>query len=77
MERRTTQVGGAGATSVSTERERVIALAEIAQLQVGTALMFYRHCKPALVVLVPWWLRKDASRFRLSEKNSLALEALR
>lgn len=77
VERRTTQVGGAGATSVSTERERVIALAEIAQLQVGTALMFYRHCKPALVVLVPWWLRKDSRRFRLSEQSSLALEALR
>lgn len=77
VERRTTQFGGAGSTSVSTERERVIALAEIAQLQVGTALMFYRHCKPALVVLIPWWLRKDASRFRLSEKNSLALEAMR
>jgi type IV secretory pathway TraG/TraD family ATPase VirD4 len=77
VERRTTQFGGAGATSVSTERERVIALAEIAQLQVGTALMFYRHCKPAVVVLIPWWLRKDARRFHLSEKNSLALESMR
>jgi len=77
VERRTTQYGsGGGGTSISTERERVISTAELAQLPSGTALLLYRNCRPAVVTLTPWWRRKDAKRFTASESAAHALESL-
>lgn len=48
----------------STEKERVMPVKAIRQLDVGQALLLYRSLPPAVVDLTPWWKRKDASSFQ-------------
>jgi type IV secretion system protein VirD4 len=51
---------------VGTERERVLPVEAIRQLEVGKALLLYRSLPPAVVDLPAWWDRPDADAFRRS-----------
>ena len=51
---------------VGTERERVLPVEAIRQLEVGKALLLYRSLPPAVVDLPAWWERPDAEAFRRS-----------
>ncbi len=55
--------GSGWSRQTSTEKERVLSVPDIRQLDVGQALLLYRSQPPAVVDLTPWWNRKDASAF--------------
>jgi type IV secretory pathway TraG/TraD family ATPase VirD4 len=56
--------GSGWSRQTSTEKERVLPVHAIRQLDVGQALLLYRSLPPAVVDLTPWWDRKDADAFR-------------
>ena len=58
--------GSSWSRQVGTERERVLPVEAIRQLDVGQALLLYRSLPPAVVDLSPWWERPDANAFRAS-----------
>ena len=59
----TSRSGAGWSRQMSTERERVLPVEEIRQLDVGQALLLYRSLPPAIVDLTPWWQRRDAKAF--------------
>jgi type IV secretion system protein VirD4 len=58
--------GTSWSRQTSTERERVMPVEAIRQLDVGQALLLYRSLPPAVVDLPAWWQRRDAASFRAS-----------
>lgn len=67
----TSRSHGAGwSRQTSTEKERVLPVEAIRQLDVGQALLLYRSLPPAIVHLTPWWQRKDAPSFHLSANTA-------
>ncbi len=59
----TSRSGSGWSRQTSTERERVLPVEQIRQLDVGQALLLYRSLPPAIVDLTPWWQRRDAKAF--------------
>ena len=67
---------GAGGVSWSTGLRRipVLGVEDLRSLPAGHAVLFYRHLRPAVIRLVPWWQLPIAPAVLESEK---ALKALR
>lgn len=60
--------------TLSTERERVLTVAEMRQMSEGEAALMYRNQPVALVRLKPFWERKDKAAIDAGDKWARALE---
>ncbi len=59
--------GSSWSRQVGLERERIVPVEAIRQLDPGKALLLYRSLPPAIVDLTAWWDRPDGATFRASQ----------
>lgn len=70
------EAGNVPAFNISTEKERVMTVAELRQIPEGRALLLYRDLPAAVIDLTPWWQRDDAKALRASQAWVLEREGI-
>ena len=63
--------GNGGSVSESFQETRILPVREIAELEVGQALLLYRNMPAAIVHVPAWWERPDKADFARSQQESM------